>query len=379
MLARLVLIVFFALGFSSTGYARLQFSEASSETGDKWIIVRGEFEFTDDLRTFGNLVVQARPRAVVFVSHGGNVAKAMELGRLIRAADLITIQPRGLECESACALAFLGGSSRFAEAGAIGVHRSSFENTDGMTVNYAVAQIQRMTAEVIAYISSMGADPGLLQLALSYDSDDMRYLSSSEMAHYRVTTSGMPPTSVQPSASRTLATEPESKPAASSATVPAFSADRPMHAIVHHPKGRASVLSAPSADASDVAALKNGDSVDILALEAQWYRVRVVGKIGFMHSSWLAVDGFEGGRSEMRLIQTNSFDTYDAAEKFARSSGLKSDVWLAVNGWYAVTVNGALSLEAAKANLRTLKESGKAPRDAFVSYGNNYVRKLCCE
>lgn len=34
----------------------------------------------------------------------------------------------------------------------------------------------------------MGADPALLQLALQYDSGDMRYLSLSEMAQFRVTT-----------------------------------------------------------------------------------------------------------------------------------------------------------------------------------------------
>ena len=57
-----------------------------------------------------------------------------------------------------------------------------------MTTEEAVSAVQQGTADVIAYISEMGADPGLLALAFSYDSSDIRYLSGSEMARFRVTT-----------------------------------------------------------------------------------------------------------------------------------------------------------------------------------------------
>ncbi len=39
----------------------------------------------------------------------------------------------------------------------------------------------------MSYMSEMGVDPKLMELALSYDRSDMRYLSASEMAELRVT------------------------------------------------------------------------------------------------------------------------------------------------------------------------------------------------
>ncbi|RVG79139.1 hypothetical protein [Sinorhizobium meliloti] len=43
-----------------------------------------------------------------------------------------------------------------------------------------------MTAEIMTYLIEMDVDPKLLQLSLSVPSDDMRYLTASEMRSYRV-------------------------------------------------------------------------------------------------------------------------------------------------------------------------------------------------
>ncbi|UVK53788.1 hypothetical protein DBIPINDM_000133 [Mesorhizobium sp. AR02] len=56
-----------------------------------------------------------------------------------------------------------------------------------MSADEAVAQIQAGTAQVMAYMTEMGVDPKLMEVALSYDRSDMRYLSASEMAEMRVT------------------------------------------------------------------------------------------------------------------------------------------------------------------------------------------------
>ena len=133
-----------------------------------------------------------RNAIVSFNSPGGNVYKAMDVGRLIRKLNLSTAQPRFQECASACSLAFLGGVQRYADPGAIGVHKSSFNPDIPMTAEEAVSAVQQGTADVMAYISEMGADPGLLALAFSYDSNDIRYLSGSEMARFGMTTD-LPP------------------------------------------------------------------------------------------------------------------------------------------------------------------------------------------
>src|SRR5690606_7022182 len=121
-------------------------------------------------------------------SPGGNIAKAMELGRLIRRLGLTTIQMRAMECTSACSLAFFGGTTREAEPGAIGVHKSSFSGDLPVDAEDAVSAVQQMTAEIVTYMIEMGIDPGLLQVSLQYDSHDIRYLSLSEMQKYRIVT-----------------------------------------------------------------------------------------------------------------------------------------------------------------------------------------------
>ncbi|WAJ28912.1 PAN domain-containing protein [Antarcticirhabdus aurantiaca] len=156
--------------------------------GPPVLVVQGEFVFEDDATS---LVAKARETGaslVTFHSPGGNVDAAKRFGRMIRALGLSTLQIRQADCASACALAFLGGVNRFAQTGAIGVHQSSFAPTTGMSTADAVSAIQAGTADLMGYMAEMGVDPGLLQLSLTIDSGDMRYLTAAEMRQYRVTT-----------------------------------------------------------------------------------------------------------------------------------------------------------------------------------------------
>jgi hypothetical protein len=152
------------------------------------VIVAGDFDPTDDLVQFSQLVRDGHPKAVTFNSPGGNLLKALELGRLIRQNGLDTLQLRGLECVSACAYAFVGGVARFAEPGSIGVHQASLANPDATNTGDAIDSIQRTTAIVMGYLAEMGVDPALLAVAMGYGANDIRYLSGSEMEKYRVVT-----------------------------------------------------------------------------------------------------------------------------------------------------------------------------------------------
>lgn len=158
------------------------------DDGSSVVTISGEFAFEDDARDLVAFVQSTGATTVTFNSGGGNVDAAMRYGRAIRLLDLSTIQLRAFECSSACALAFLGGAERYAESGAIGVHRSSFSAVEGLDTETAVASIQLGVANTMAYITEMGADPKLMQLSLTIDSGDMRYLTSAEMIEYRVTT-----------------------------------------------------------------------------------------------------------------------------------------------------------------------------------------------
>jgi len=118
---------------------------------------------------------------------------------MIRAAGLDTLQVRQLQCVSACSLAFIGGVRRVADPGSIGVHRSSFTPDSGMSTDEAVARVQAGTAQIMSYLGEMGVDPKLMELALSYDKSDMRYLSASEMTDLRVTNVAVSQSSVDTS------------------------------------------------------------------------------------------------------------------------------------------------------------------------------------
>ena len=80
------------------------------------VLVSGDFGYQDDLAAFRTSALMHQASAVSFDSPG-SVAKAIELGRLIRSLGLNTIQVRGLDCVSACAFAFLGEVRRAAEPG----------------------------------------------------------------------------------------------------------------------------------------------------------------------------------------------------------------------------------------------------------------------
>ncbi|WP_234841995.1 SH3 domain-containing protein [Sinorhizobium meliloti] len=352
----------------------------TTEGGHRFVMVGGDFAYEDDLNAFVAVVRAHRAVAVIFDSPGGNVFKAMELGRLIRSEGLHTIQSRGSECSSACALAFLGGVQRFAQPGSIGVHRSSFRDTRGISVDDAVSQVQRLTADIMAYIAEMGADPALLQLALQYDSADMRYLSLSEMAQFRMTTDSSSSTGVveRPIAiERPPTTQPLSSPPLQASG--RFSIPEARSGLVRHPKGRAALKSRPDNTSTTVASLKNGAPVEILASAERWFEVRQAGTNGFLHETQVSVREYDGRAFEDRHVQIRSFANYGDAEAFVRASSLPLAAYLVSSGWFAITPKDTYSVETAVDIMKMLKARGAVPDDAFVTYGNTYVRRICCD
>ena len=181
---------FIAALFATPAQAGINLIPGTTDSGLRYIVLSGDFVAGDDASEFLTKALELDPHVISFDSPGGNVASAMRYGRLIRALGLKTMQPRSLNCASACALAFLGGTERYAETGSIGVHRASFSPDRSISPDIAVAAIQAGTADLIGYLSEMGVDPKLLQLSLSIDSSDMRYLTATEMQEYRVVSIG---------------------------------------------------------------------------------------------------------------------------------------------------------------------------------------------
>lgn len=213
--------------------------EASkTDGGNSFLVLHGAFEQGDDEKALIRKAIEADAGVVIFDSPGGNVYAAMRFGRAIRSMGMGTLQTRSLECASACAMAFLGGAKRMAESGSIGVHRSSFAPEMNLSSSAAVAAIQAGTADLITYLVEMGVDPRLMQLALSVDSTDMRYLTSAEMTDYRVTSDGTATSTPNPVTSSF--TSPSAPGYGSGASVAAFEEEE------EGPEQLASLPSAPA-------------------------------------------------------------------------------------------------------------------------------------
>ena len=147
---------------------------------------------------------------------------------------------------------------------------------------------------------------------------------------------------------------------------------------VRHPKGSAPLKNAPESKAIDLAFISNGTALRIVGNEGGWYRVQGIGVEGFMHDTWVNVDQFEQGNFGNRYIQIASFDNYAEAAAFVGRSRTPAAAYLVTNGWYAVTLAETYEASEAQTLSRFLKESGIFPRTSFPTYGNTYVRKVCC-
>lgn len=209
-----MLLAFVAV--AGEGHAAISYQRLDGAPGERGLVIKGVFEVSDDPTQLVDEYRQYQADYISFDSPGGNVVTAISFGRAIRALNARTIQIRAMECASACAFAFAGGVERFAEPGSIGVHRVSLSDDDPMDNKLAVSSVQSLTGEIIGYLTDMGVSPNLLQLSLSIDSADIRYLTAAEMQDWNINTpenipsppESAPPPTAAPEVSATPAVMP---------------------------------------------------------------------------------------------------------------------------------------------------------------------------
>ncbi|WP_105009431.1 hypothetical protein [Rhizobium leguminosarum] len=193
LIAKLLSILVIALALvgvdAQNAAAAITYERLSLDDGRRLLVIKGEFEPSDDPMKLVAVYSEYQPTVISFDSNGGSVVAAIKSGRAIRALSANTVQIRSTQCASACALAFLGGVKRSAEAGSIGVHQASFSDDAALDNKTAVATVQTMTGEIIGYLSDIGVSPNLLRLSLSIESSDMRYLTTAEMRDWNIITS----------------------------------------------------------------------------------------------------------------------------------------------------------------------------------------------
>jgi hypothetical protein len=112
-------------------------------------------------------------------SPGGNLFEGMALGQAIRRARFNAVVGRGTTCASACALAFLGGTARYATGtgsgrtlefgGWLGFHGFRFSNDKLVLLNESVETSRIVTALILEYAQRMaGVDVGGFRMRSVY-------------------------------------------------------------------------------------------------------------------------------------------------------------------------------------------------------------------
>ncbi|MBB3458628.1 hypothetical protein FHT86_006954 [Rhizobium sp. BK313] len=149
--------------------------------------------------------------------------------------------------------------------------------------------------------------------------------------------------------------------------------------IARHPKGAAPIKAGPYADSKTTGQALNGSPVQVLETDGNWYRVSTGASIGFMHYSWVRVNQFEEPPGDGRFVQVRSFGTLAEAQAFVTQSSIPLAAHLAANGWIAVTLHDIYGQREAKDLSNALKAHGLIAKDAMVTLGNTYVRKVCCD
>ena len=134
------------------------------------------------------------PRAIVsFDSRGGALEEGMRIGRLLRRFGAGTLVRAGDRCLSACALAFVGGTSmgpqgaqpyrRLAIGGQLGFHAFYVmrdpDSRDAATSRArGVTEGRAASAVIIAYVMEMGVDPEDVLRALVRPPEDITYIET---------------------------------------------------------------------------------------------------------------------------------------------------------------------------------------------------------
>jgi hypothetical protein len=204
---RIAMLVAAVIAFAPSSATPMEFTIASDKLMAKGEIIDG------DAQRFAKVIVAA-PKdemdnyAVVasLESPGGDMFEGMRLGAAIRAAHVPTLVERGKTCASACALAFLGGSSRGVMPGAavmrelepgshLAFHGYRAAAADVRLVNETLDAARVINAIVLEYADRMGSvDLGVLAGLLNIPPEKVEVIDTPfEIAAFNIQVTGNPP------------------------------------------------------------------------------------------------------------------------------------------------------------------------------------------
>jgi hypothetical protein len=138
------------------------------------ITIEGEIITGDEL-TLTHLLLEAGSGVVMLDSPGGDLWPGLEMGRAIQLMGFDTMVPDGASCESACALLWLAGATRYMDPdGMVGFHAAYVESEDG------ALETGSGNAVIGAYLYALGMSFQTIEQLTSAPPDGMYYLTCDE-------------------------------------------------------------------------------------------------------------------------------------------------------------------------------------------------------
>ena len=148
-----------------------EFSRTPTNGSPDIIAIAGDFVLGDE-KKFIDLALSSQNALVVLQSPGGNLYAGVEIGRAVHLKGFATLVPDGVQCASACALAWLGGSPRLmGEAGQVGFH-AVYTTKDGQA-----AISSSGNALVGAYLNQLGLSTSAVWYITAPPPDGIQWLS----------------------------------------------------------------------------------------------------------------------------------------------------------------------------------------------------------
>jgi hypothetical protein len=174
------------------------------------MVLEGEIE-AGDSEKFKRFIDENQSKAVYLASPGGNLAEAIEIGRIVRVLKLETIAPGKLSsdhrktiaarhklktpeanymCASACFFVFVAGVHRVMDIHAalvadeviLGIHRPFLTDSDlrKLSANQAIASANQLRKLVESYLKEMSVPAKYADLMFSVPKDQVRWIGSAD-------------------------------------------------------------------------------------------------------------------------------------------------------------------------------------------------------
>ena len=153
LFAYFALSICIAFTFGRAEAASVSFAGQSANLA--FFVIEGELKAGDD-DAFQQKIAPYQKGVVVFDSVGGNLIAGMLIGEAIRLRNFATWIPSGNRCASACALAWLGGTTKFmGKHSLIGFH-AAHRADDGSEFGMANALVGKYLADLGLSYAAIG-------------------------------------------------------------------------------------------------------------------------------------------------------------------------------------------------------------------------------